>query len=315
MYKQVKSTNSIVKGKTKLRQLICFSVLFSGAFYTSSLVAAEQPSYGKLAKQLDIMNNIFVSSLKSQEGRLFKNTKIDNLYLAGQGVVFTVKSTNNFSLNSHSFSFSFSDSAVPVAPVAPIAPSEHDVEFEYFEDNDELAEQMEEAYELQRENNREFREQQRELSYELRDLERESRDLSYQLRNVSKEEKIELAKEQKAVKAQKAELEQKRAVLSKKSKEMKKQQRINQEKKLASRKEHFQKLTRSLVETLCTYGNSLKSLPKNEYVNIVLKSAGDKANNSYQDKVLVLSKRDITECAIDKISADKLLTSMKNYQF
>lgn len=315
MNKQVRLMSSMQQSRTKLKQTLYFSAMFSGVFYAGVTVAAEQQNYGKLAKQLDIMNNIFVSSLKSQEGRSFKNTRIENLYLAGQGAVFTVKSKNNFSLGSHSFSFSFSDSTMPIAPVAPIEPFEREVEFEFFDNEHELADQMEEAYEQQREHNRQFREQQRELSYDLRDLERESRDLAYQLRNVSKEEKEELIKEQKAVKAQKAELEKKRVVMSKKSKEMKKQQQVNQEKKLAARKKHYQKLTSSLIETLCTYGNSFKALPKKEYVSIVLKSAGDKIDNSYQDKILVLSKQDITECAIDKISTDKLLASMKSYQY
>jgi len=315
MNKQVKLTNSLTQRKTTFRQLLCISALFAGTLNVGVVAADEQQPYGKIAKQLDIMNNIFVSSLKSQQDKSLKNTKIDSLYLAGQGAVFTVKSSGNFAWSSHGFSFVFPDVVAPVAPIAPGSSSDNDTSFEYFDHSDELVEQMEDAYEQQREYSRQFREQQRELAYELRDIERESRDLAYQLRNVSKEEKIELAKEQKAVKAQKAELEKKRAVMSQKSKEMKKQQKINQEKKLAERKEHYQKLTSSLVETLCTYGNSLKALPKNEYVSFVLKSAGNKVDNSYQDKIFVLTKRDISACAIDKISAEKLLASTKNYQF
>jgi len=311
MNKQVKLTNFLTKRKTKLQQLFCLGALCTGIVSAGVVAADEQQPYGKLSKQLDIMNSIFVSSLQAQQDKSLNNTKIDSLYLAGQGVVFIVKSASSSRWGSNDFSFAFPDVIAPVAPISHSSSSS----FSFSDNNDELIEQMEEAYEQQREHNRQFREQQRELAYELRDIERESRDLAYQLQNVSNEEKIALVKEQKAIKAQKTELEKKRAVLSKKSKEMKEQQQVNKKKNLVERNNHYQNLTTSLVETLCTYGNGLKALPKGEHVSLVLKSAGDKVANNYQDKILVLTKRDISACVTDKISAEKLLASTKGYQF
>ena len=135
------------------------------------------------------------------------------------------------------------------------------------------------------------------------------------MRTVSKDEKKALVAEKKAITRQKAELEEVRVALKKKSVQMKQKQQTQQDKRLANRKDYYQKLAISLVDTLCTYGNSLKALPKGEYVNIVLKLAGDKVGRSYQDKILVLTKRDINACAMDKISTKKLLASAKNYQF
>ena len=304
--------------KIKQPKLLYISALFGGIF--SIGVAAQSQPYSQLSKQLDIMNNIFTSSLQADGNKPLKNTKIESLYLAGQGIVFTVNSPKSYSWNRHAYSYSFSDSVAsveplaPLPPVAPVAPKEHASDFEYF-NSDELAEQMESAYELQREYFRDFRDQQRDLAYELRDLERESKDLAYQLRNVSKAEKIALVEEQKTIEKAKAKIEKARIALKEKSQKMKKQQQISKAKNLAERKEHYRKLASALVETLCTYGNSLKALPKGEHVSLVLKSAGDKVERGYQDKVLVLTKRDITACAIDKISAEKLLTSAKNYQF
>lgn len=308
----MKITSYLTKHKAKFQQLVCLGALCTGIASAGSVVAAELKYYGELSKQLNIMNNILVSSLQSQPEKSLKSTKVDSLYLAGQGVVFTIKSASRPTWSRNSFSFSFSDS---VPPVAPIAPTGDDVSFEFFEHDVEIEEQMESAFEQQREHNRHFREQQRELAYDLRDLERESRDLAYQLRNVSKKEKKELVEEQKAITKQKVEIKKAREVLAKKSKEMEKKQKISKEKKVAERKKHYQKLTTSLIETLCTYGNSLKSLPKGEHISLVLKSAGDKVANSYQDKILVLTKRDISACVVDKISAEKLLRSTKSYQF
>lgn len=308
----MKITSYLTKHKAKFQQLVCIGALYTGIASAGSVVAAELKSYGELSKQLNIMNNILVSSLQSQSDKSLKHTKVDSLYLAGQGVVFTIKSPRRSSWGGNSFSFSFSDSVPSVAPIAPMV---DDINFEFFEQEVEIEEQMESAYEQQREHHREFREQQRELAYDLRDLERESRDLAYQLRNVNEKEKKELVNAQKSITKQKAEIKKAREVLAKKSKEMKKKQKMTKEKKIAERKKHYQKLTTSLIETLCTYGNSLKSLPKGEHVSLVLKSAGDKVANSYQDKILVLTKRDINACVVDKISAEKLLSSTKSYQF
>lgn len=315
MKKQTKLTKPLIQGKIKLCQLLCVGAIFSGIVSAGSIAAAEQQPYEELSKQLDIMNNIFTSSLQSQQETPFSNTKIDSLYLAGQGVVFTIKSAHRTTWDSNAFGFYFPDVVDPVEPIAPISPSRDGARFEFFDNNPELIEQMESAYEQQREQNRQFRDQQRDLAYELRDIERENRDLEYQLRNVSKEQKKELIEEQENLSKKRDKLEKMRIALTEQSKAMKKKQQIDQAKKITERNEYYHKLTTSLVETLCTYGNSLKALPKDEHISLVLKSAGDRVVNNYQDKILVLTKRDINTCVIDKISAAKLLASTTYYQF
>jgi hypothetical protein len=309
MNKQVQSAPFSIKRKTTWQKLLGFSALFSCVVSMGAYSANEKQPYEELSKQLNIMNNIFTSSLQTNQDKFLKKTKIESLYLAGQGVVFTVKSSSS-SWNRNGFNFVFPDAAVPVPPTPPAGE-----DFEFFEQQVEIEEHIESAFEQQREHSRQVRDQQRELSYELRDIEREIRDIAYQLRSVNKSEKETLAKEQTRLDKKKAALEKVQEAINKKSQEMKQKLQIQQDKKLAARKAHYQKLSTSLVETLCTYGNSLKALPKNEYISLVLKSAGDKVVNNYRDKIIVLSKRDISECAVDKISAEKLLTSTKNYQF
>lgn len=298
----------VTQGKAGMQKLLCFGILCAASLSVSA-VAAELQSYDKLAKQLTIMNNIFTSSLQAQEDKTLKNTKISSLYLSGQGIVFIVKSSERFTWNSHGFGFNFSDDR------SSSTSSSSDSSFEFFSHSDEKVEQMRLTNERQRAGAHQFREQQRELAANLRNLERDKRDLEYQLRTVSKDEKKTLVAEKKAITRQKAELEKVRVALKKKSVQMKQKQQTQQDKRLENRKDYYQKLAISLVDTLCTYGNSLKALPKGEYVNIVLKLAGDKVGRSYQDKILVLTKRDINACAMDKISTKKLLASAKNYQF
>ena len=114
MNNQMKTANDVGqsknknKSKSKFKQLFCIGALCSGIVSAGVVAADGQQSYGKLSKQLDIMNNIFVSSLQTQQDKSLKNTRIDSLYLAGQGVVFTVKSSSRSSWGRNSFSFSFS---------------------------------------------------------------------------------------------------------------------------------------------------------------------------------------------------------------
>ena len=63
------------------------------------------------------------------------------------------------------------------------------------------------------------------------------------------------------------------------------------------------------------YGNGLKSLPKNEHVSVILKSAGDKSSTGYRDTIMVFNKQDIASCAQGKTNAEKLLSNSQVYQF
>ena len=85
--------------------------------------------------------------------------------------------------------------------------------------------------------------------------------------------------------------------------------------KAQQRIQHFDKLTTTVADTICMYGNGLKAIPKDEHVSVIIKLAGDKAGRHYQDKVFVFTKKDINSCANDKITSKKLLVKANKYQF
>ncbi|MCW8832211.1 MAG: hypothetical protein OQK09_13140 [Colwellia sp.] len=293
------------------------SLAISVSLLTLSANAAnKEASYDGLAKQLTIMNNIFKSSLQAQENKKLKSAKVDSLYLAGQGVVFTVSTSNSFLFNHHDLNFVFSDMAAPVPPLPPVG---SDVELEFFTDDGEIIvdmESMHEAHEQEREHYRDLHEQQRDLARELRDLARESKDLAFQRRNISKEEQKDIKAEQEALEQQKSALEKTQLELDKKLKQMKVVQQKQLVKRQKQRSEHNAQLTSSLIETLCLYGNSLKALPKSEHVSLIIKSAGEKAGRSgYKDRIYVFAKKDILACTSDKITSVKLATVATSYQF
>jgi len=297
------------------KKLLSVLAMSAGLMTVSVAAADDAGRYDNLSKQLAIMNNIFTSSLQAQDDRKFRGTKVASTYLAGQGVIFTVSSANLFMWR-QGFDFVMSDI---VAPVAPVPPEGADVNFEYFTHDENIVIQIESAqeeHEQNQEHYRDLRNQQRDLAHQLRDIERENKDLAYQRRNADKEQQASLKSTQRELEKQKIALTKSQKTLEKSSKQIQVQQQKKQAKRQEQRSEQFALLTSSLMETLCTYGNSLKALPKSEHVSVLFKSAGDKtARSGYKDEIYVFNKKDIAACANDSITSSKLSSKAIRYQF
>ncbi len=313
-----------------MKKLTTFIPCALFALTVTTVTAADNNQYAGMHKQLDIMSNIMKSSVSTQESRKGSRiTGIESTYLKGQGIVFTINSSSGNNRWGN-FNFNFAMPDFPVAPIAPIAPvvpsrSSHDeIEFEN-RINKSVARSMEEAsqayehamesFEHNREGYRELREEQRDLSYELRDVAREKRDIEYRLRRSDDENKKELKSELAALNKQEAKLALEEKAFKVKSDELQKKQQAQKVEQEKARGVYYQGLKSSLTETLCLYGNGLKSLPKNEHVSVILKSAGEKDGRRYKDSILVFTKSDISDCSADKITVSKLMKKSQNYQF
>jgi len=302
--------------KTKLAAVVAFS--------TCALAAqAKEANYANVKKQLTIMENILKASGSSNKAHMNALRKVSSTYLAGQGAVFTIASNPNHAWSSFS-------SFVPVAPIAPSAPvatvyadsmsfsySSNDIE-QMVEHEMEAAENhyeaAMEAAEHQREMQRDLAEAQRDLRYEVRDLEREARDLQYQVKRLKgddlKEVKAELAK----IAEKKQAVEQERAKVAEKVAKVKKATKEKLKERAKKRVLENKALVKNVVDTFCLYGNGLRAVPKSENVTLIVKYAGEKLNNKYQDQVFVFRKKDLIDCSSEKISSDKLLSKATSYQ-
>lgn len=310
-----KSLLNMAKITTKL-------ALVSSALLITFSSHSAQKSYDNLHKQLDIMNNIMMSSAKasSNSGKSLIRS-IDSVYLQGQGAVFTINSGIGGSLQHQFFQM-----VSPVAPVSMMPPSrggnrafiednDFDIEIDDIEGHEDEFERVIEIYEEQREGARELRSEQREITYQLRDIDRQKKDIEYQLKHVEKNTKSELTSQLKKIEKErvtltkdKNQLEQK---VVKQNKQLKEQKVVQQK----ARTEHFNTLNDTLVETLCLYGNGLQAIPNKEHVSLIIKKAGNKKGRNYKDQVIVFTKKDINACASNKLTAKKLLTKAEQYQF
>ena len=299
-------------------------LLMSGA---ATAYESSKVQYADMQKQLTIMNNIIKSSVsaKSSEQPSEINS-IQSTYLRGQGVVFTISSAaRNRQWGNYNFNFTMPE--MPEMPVAPIAPEVNHQFMEKFDiDVNETVtraldsaadgyEKVMEAFEENRDRSRQLRDEQREIAYKLREVEREKRDYSFQLARANDERKAELKQAITVLSEQEEELLAEQQKITRLSNKAASEQKAKQQQRAKERSDYYTKLTASLTETLCVYGNGLKSLPKNEHVSVILKSAGDKSSTGYRDSIMVFNKQDIASCAQDKINAETLLSKSQIYQF
>tara|TARA_R110000744_G_scaffold56511_1_gene119184 strand:+ start:44 stop:997 length:954 start_codon:yes stop_codon:yes gene_type:complete len=313
-------------------KVLSSSIVLPCMLMSTALLAAEQGTeqYSGLHKQLSIMSDIIKSSVTDKSAsQVSKINSIESTYLRGQGVVFTISSAaNNSQWGNYSFNFSMPEMpTLPEMPAAPIAPEVNQDFHEKFDIdiNQTVSHAMESAavgyeriveiFEHNRDKTRELREEQRELAYNLRDVEREKRDLNYQLARASDERKAEIIKDLKSLEKQESKLNEDKVKITDKANDLAKKQKAEQSKRIEHRAQYYQQLTVKLTETLCLYGNGLKELPKQEHVSVILKSAGEQSSGRYKDSILVFTKEDIASCSADKISAAKLMEKSQAYQF
>jgi hypothetical protein len=71
-----------------------------------------------------------------------------------------------------------------------------------------------------------------------------------------------------------------------------------------------------LFATLCTYGATLRELPNNESVSIILEDLGDETERSKQsDKVHVVAKADLLKCQSGEMNAVSLFAESITYSY
>ncbi len=329
----MKSTNVIKRNSSRSMTTVKARVaLLSSALLLAFSAQGADKNYDNLHKQLNIMNDIMLSSAKvSQNSSQSLIRSIDSVYLQGQGAIFTINSAHGRSSYRQFFPVVAPVSKLPplqplqrVAPLAPVAPvngremiiiSNNDDFVIDFEGHEDEFEHAIEIFEEQREGARELRSEQRDIAYEMRDIERQRKDIEYQLQHAEKKVKNELTAELKNLEVERVVLNKNKTKLEQKVIKLNKVREAQQVAQAKARKEHFSALNSALVETLCLYGNGLREVPSNEHVSLIIKGAGNQHSRGFKDQILVFNKKDINSCANSKLTAKKLLSKAEQYQF
>ena len=316
------SWSNVAKVKVKI-------VLVSSALLFAFSAQGADKNYDNLHKQLNIMNDIMLSSAKSSKNShqsLIRS--IDSVYLQGQGAIFTINSAHGRSSHRQFFQMVTPlEPLEPLASLAPIAPVSggerivisNDEDFFIdsidFEEHESELERVIEVFEQQREGARELRSEQRDIAYEIRDIERQRKDIEYQLQRSEKKDRNELTAELKKLEKNRVTLNKNKTKVEQKVTRLNKQREAQEIAQTKARKEHFSALNDALVETLCLYGNGLREVPNKEHISFIIKGAGNQQSRGFKDQILVFTKKDINDCANSKLTAKKLLAKAEQYQF
>ena len=313
-----------------------FSLALLAGFMTVNGVSAASLEQGKLdriERDLKIMNNILKTSLGEQTD---SRPVIDSVYLANQGMLFTIQDRNGFHFNMHKLP------RLPELPELPPMPAVHapsveltehqierieeaamiaaasamemaEVSLDYMSDVDwsSISSSERSAFKAQQS---QLRNEKRSLENEARKLEREVRNIERRLRDSRFEEQLEQAEQDsKKTAALKEQMDKLTSSLSgvadklkansmklqKKAQEIKKEQ----EKKLQERLQLTEKV---ISESVCDFGSGLRSLQKGQHMTFRIEGE--------PNRLYVFDKASIMKCGDGKLTASKLMEQATKYQ-
>ena len=70
-----------------------------------------------------------------------------------------------------------------------------------------------------------------------------------------------------------------------------------------------------LLKAICEYGGSLRTLPDNEYLTVILNNAERNERNKTLDRIYVFKKNDLMACRNGEINVEELKTRGQGYSF
>lgn len=322
-----------------LTRLVTLSGALAGGIATS-LSAAELTD---LNKDLEIMSTILQTAVQQNgtgdQRAAFRVRGVSYTYLADQGAVFTVEtSQSGYHIREFFDEFDFDvflDERAPKPPRPPMpthvidgADYENiviDVDPDQLQDIAEGAiEQAHKALSNLRGKMRELREEERDLTFEEREIERRKRDIEFELRRAEGERQQELQAELDEIQAELAKLydEKNKVVKIRVEMEQEKQQKAQQKQaqEAEKRQQFLSSFEAAVTDSFCRYGSGMKSLDKNQKVNVILTGIGQpqsdkKRRHDRQDRIYVFEYKHIRDCVADKIDANKLLEKAEVYSF
>jgi len=274
--------------------------------YTSiaAIAATKQADYSKVKKDISVMAQIVSSAFKDTRACDDCGVQVDTNYLADQGAVFTFKSYSFQGLGRFG-----------VPHVSPIS-REHAMNIEELvgdvlagvgETLEDVGAEIEMRFDDQNHEHefdddshvmitRSTRSSARQLNREIRELEYQVRESEIQLIHAEDDEaRKEVENEIRGLEEAIVKLENKKSEINEKYETDRKARaetrRIRRERETREELERLDEVQDVVIQTFCDYGSTLKNLPDDEHVSIVIKRKRQEG-----DAVFVLKKKHIENC-------------------
>lgn len=280
-----------------------------------------------LSKELNIMTSIMQTALgQNKDRRGIRIRSIDATYLAKQGIVFEISTTNGgFHFDLANVLSGLDISVPPVPPVPPVPGSNEggnwviELDDDWVEMASEVAENVQDAMRNAREQLRDLRVREREYSWEQREYERRKRDLEFEKRNADADERKRIEERAKELESELQRLKTKQAEVNEYAKQIEDEQKKQKEERNAAKQKEYKRFLAdfeaNVGDVLCKYGAGIKALPSAENISFVLPKFGSDSGRAKLDKIYVFQHKDIKECVKDKIDMNKLLQRSETYLF
>lgn len=313
---------------------IAVATLLATGTASSVALAADRD---QLRNELEIMTSILNTSLEQQHGGNKHMQRIGNMkysYLEGQGVVYKAPGFRNLVRQFISYE---GDIELPPMPPVPDMPEVAGIDVQaaaeegmraahevimnlqksgMFMDrhdggyaNEEFRAQAEELRDLTREL--------RDVSWELRELDRDIRDMNFELRNAPADEQDELQQELAALENNRQSLQQQQESIQSQvdsiSAERAEQVAKQQQERAQQQQQLLTSFETTLANVLCNYGNTLRSLPSDEHITVVLEGIGEPNQRNQKDRIYVFEKKAVTACANNGDSSELISQSLSYY--
>lgn len=296
--------------------LICLSV---------SALAADI-DYSRIKKDVKVMSQILRSAFEQDDHRR-PGLDVEGNYLAKQGAVFTVDAPRlmrGFSIN-----IGDRDNDVLVMRGGDRIVSIPEINVALNEAMEELEDELDDfevewidepgrySYRYNIEDrirlDREARAAMREVSREVREIERQISEHRLELiheddedqRAELEQEIDELSQELEAAQEKQAKLESR---LEEERRKVEQKRAEIREKMQAARDEQIALIEKTVMQSLCDYGSTLKNLPRDEHVSVIMEIDSDDADR----RIYVFDKNDVTDC---RSGTDDLVSKATRYMF
>lgn len=289
---------------------------------------AQNVDLDSLKKEIRILEKIIKTSMES-EGRDHQSISphdINAVYLANQGVVLTIGVGAGGGLFGDYLQFAphgwATDIEMPeppeIADVQAIGGDGGDERFFQLSEQVEMATEQaamaledasmalagrpfgQESPEL-----RALREEKMKASKEIREKQRELKQQLSKGREMSDKDRDKLREE---IKAYSEKIKAISTAYAEKAKAIRAKQDAEWQQKLVGFEDQ-------LLAALCEFGGSLKSLPRDQYLSVVLKSADRSGSEGPRDKVFVFKKADLLACRNGDMTAAALKSKSGGYGF
>ncbi|MBT0585136.1 hypothetical protein [Alteromonas oceanisediminis] len=290
----------------------------------TTLSAFSATDYQALSKELEVMNSVLTTTLKqTSRDEAIRFRSVQTRYLAKQGVIFTVNtSRGSWGLDLDLRRF------IPRAPEAPMPPiivggdDQHfsiEIHDEWQQAFEDTVEEVERAFRRSNEQLRDVRSEAREVTWEMRELERRKRDLNFELNTASDERRTDIQNEIDELEEELAELHKRNQKIADYANtiETEQQQQIEKQKQAQQQanKAFLAAFEDGIADTLCRFGAGLRALPDDEHITFVLHGFHMNQEQKSQDRIYVFTEPKVKQCVQEKLTPSELLASATVYDF